>query len=61
MYRHWIEPPVIAITWYRGNRNDKISLFRRILTVTNLMCLARNKPDIDNRPTVRSRDNGKKW
>lgn len=36
---------VIAITWDRRPRGpDKIAQFRRILTVTNLMCLAGNRP-----------------
>lgn len=38
---------VICITHYRGPKPvvpDRIALFRRILTVTNLMCLAGNKP-----------------
>ena len=38
---------VICITHYRGPKPavpDPIAVFRRILTVTNLMCLAGNKP-----------------
>lgn len=40
---------VIAITWDR-RKPDKLSVFHRLLTVTNLMCLAGNKPKLPERP-----------
>lgn len=46
---------VAIITHYRGPKPDKLTLFRRILTVTNLMCLAGNKPQEPRSKTWPSR------
>jgi hypothetical protein len=42
--RSFREPVMVPITWDRRPKIDRISLFRRILTVTRLMTLAGNKP-----------------
>ena len=49
---------VICITHYRGPKPavpDPIAVFRRILTVTNLICLAGNRPGT---PKAKSCRNG---
>lgn len=46
---------VVVITWDRRPRYN-IDVFRRILTVTNLMCLAGNHPPIPKGTLKRTRD-----
>lgn len=50
-----VDDAVICITWDRRPKHD-ISVFRRLLTVTNLMLLAGNKPGLPKPSKAKSHE-----